>query len=52
MKYNDNVKAYVLKGEYKDTKPDELRKIKGVGDKIMNSYGEAILHIINNYLTD
>lgn len=28
MKYNHNMKAYVLKGEYKETKPEELRKLK------------------------
>ncbi len=28
MKYNHNMKAYVLKGEYKKTKPEELRKLK------------------------
>ena len=28
MKYNHNMKAYILKGEYKKTKPEELRKLK------------------------
>lgn len=57
---NKNLPAYCVVSQktliaicnQKPTTKDELRKIKGVGDKIMNSYGEAILHIINNYLTD
>ena len=28
MKYNHNMKVYVLKGEYKKTKPEELRKLR------------------------